>query len=56
MNTLHTHYGFNRVFGAYWYSGWVLQNENVYIGLNNEGFNLVGVHDIMGYRMGQFGT
>ena len=32
----------------------VLQNENVYIGNNNEGFNLVGVHDIMGYRMGQF--
>jgi predicted MPP superfamily phosphohydrolase len=28
----------------------VLENENVYIGDNNNGFNLAGVYDIFGYR------
>jgi predicted MPP superfamily phosphohydrolase len=28
----------------------VLENENVYIGENERGFNLAGVYDIMGYR------
>lgn len=28
----------------------VLENENVYIGEKDRGFNLVGVHDIFGYR------
>jgi len=30
----------------------VLENENVYIGKEGEGFNLVGVYDIFGYRAG----
>lgn len=29
----------------------VLENENVYVGKPNEGFNLVGVYDVMGYRI-----
>ena len=29
----------------------VLENENVYIGEENEGFNLAGVYDIFGYRV-----
>ncbi len=29
----------------------VLENENVYIGDKDEGFNLAGVYDIFGYRM-----
>lgn len=29
----------------------VLENENVYIGEDGEGFNLVGVYDIFGYRV-----
>jgi len=29
----------------------VLENENVYIGSQGEGFNLVGVYDLFGYRM-----
>jgi len=28
----------------------VLENENIYIGKENEGFNLAGVYDIFGYR------
>ncbi|QSZ40680.1 metallophosphoesterase [Sulfurimonas aquatica] len=28
----------------------VLENENVYIGKENEGFNLAGVYDVFGYR------
>ncbi|MDD3855636.1 metallophosphoesterase [Sulfurimonas sp.] len=28
----------------------VLENENVYVGENERGFNLAGVYDIMGYR------
>ncbi|MCD6433171.1 MAG: metallophosphoesterase, partial [Sulfurimonas sp.] len=28
----------------------VLENENIYIGKEGEGFNLVGVYDIFGYR------
>ena len=28
----------------------VLENENVYIGKENQGFNLAGVYDVMGYR------
>lgn len=28
----------------------VLENENIYIGEKNKGFNLVGVYDVMGYR------
>jgi predicted MPP superfamily phosphohydrolase len=30
----------------------VLENENVYIGTENDGFNLAGVYDVMGYRVG----
>lgn len=30
----------------------VLENENVYIGEENKGFNLAGVYDIFGYRVG----
>ena len=30
----------------------VLENENVYIGEKEKGFNLAGVHDIFGYRAG----
>ncbi len=30
----------------------VLENENVYIGEEKEGFNLAGVYDVMGYRSG----
>ena len=29
----------------------VLENESVYIGEQNKGFNLVGVYDVMGYRV-----
>lgn len=29
----------------------VLENENVYIGKRSEGFNLVGVYDLFGYRV-----
>ncbi|MCD4667063.1 MAG: metallophosphoesterase [Sulfurimonas sp.] len=29
----------------------VLENENLYIGEKNEGFNLVGVYDVFGYRV-----
>ena len=29
----------------------VLENENVYIGEKNRGFNLAGVHDLFGYRL-----
>lgn len=29
----------------------VLENENVYIGKQNEGFNLAGVYDLIGYRI-----
>ena len=32
----------------------VLENENVYIGEENQGFNLAGVYDIFGYRIGKF--
>ena len=32
----------------------VLENENVYIGKNGEGFNLAGVYDVFGYRKGNF--
>ena len=32
----------------------VLENENVYIGEKNAGFNLVGVYDLFGYRMGEY--
>lgn len=32
----------------------VLENENVYIGEQNEGFNLAGVYDIFGYRASKF--
>lgn len=32
----------------------VLENENVYIGEKNDGFNLVGVYDIFGYRASKF--
>ena len=28
----------------------MLENENVYVGENERGFNLAGVYDIMGYR------
>jgi predicted MPP superfamily phosphohydrolase len=31
----------------------VLENENVYIGNENEGFNLAGVYDIFGYKFGR---
>lgn len=30
---------------------YVLQNESVYIGQNDKGFNLAGVHDVFGYRV-----
>jgi predicted MPP superfamily phosphohydrolase len=30
----------------------VLENENVYIGREGEGFNLAGVYDVFGYRLG----
>jgi predicted MPP superfamily phosphohydrolase len=30
----------------------VLENENVYIGKEDEGFNLSGVYDVFGYRVG----
>jgi predicted MPP superfamily phosphohydrolase len=29
----------------------VLENENIYIGSKNHGFNLAGVYDVMGYRV-----
>ncbi len=29
----------------------VLENENIYIGKNSEGFNLSGVYDVFGYRV-----
>ncbi|RXJ79859.1 metallophosphoesterase [Arcobacter sp. F2176] len=32
----------------------VLENENVYIGKENQGFNLAGVYDIFGYRANKF--
>lgn len=32
----------------------VLENENVYIGEDEEGFNLAGVYDVMGYRTNTF--
>jgi len=32
----------------------VLENENIYIGDRGEGFNLVGVYDLFGYRTGTF--
>lgn len=32
----------------------VLENENLYIGPKGEGFNLVGVYDLFGYRMGSY--
>jgi len=32
----------------------VLENENVFIGSNKQGFNLAGVYDIMGYRMDKY--
>ena len=32
----------------------VLENENIYIGEEGEGFNLAGVYDIMGYRIGKY--
>ncbi|MEA2017403.1 MAG: metallophosphoesterase [Campylobacterota bacterium] len=32
----------------------VLENENVYIGDNNFGFNLAGVYDVMGDRIGKY--
>jgi len=32
----------------------VLENENVYIGPQGEGFNLVGVYDLFGYRAQQY--
>lgn len=32
----------------------VLENENEYIGKANEGFNLVGVYDVMGYRVNSY--
>ena len=32
----------------------VLENENVYIGEESDGFNLAGVYDVMGYRYGKF--
>lgn len=31
-----------------------LENENTYIGYEDEGFNLAGVYDIMGYRVNAF--
>jgi len=32
----------------------VLENENLYIGNEGEGFNLIGVYDLFGYRTGSF--
>ena len=32
----------------------VLQNESLYIGEAEKGFYLAGVHDLFGYRMGQY--
>ena len=32
----------------------VLENENIYIGENGEGFNLAGVYDVFGYRMKEY--
>ena len=32
----------------------VLENENVYIGEKDKGFNLVGVYDVFGYRINKF--
>jgi predicted MPP superfamily phosphohydrolase len=32
----------------------VLHNNNVYIGLDNQGFNLAGVYDVFGYRYDAF--
>ncbi len=32
----------------------VLENENVYIGKKNQGFNLAGVYDVFGYRIDKF--
>lgn len=32
----------------------VLENENIYIGEESKGFNLVGVYDVMGYRTGSY--
>jgi predicted MPP superfamily phosphohydrolase len=32
----------------------VLENENEYIGKDGEGFNLVGVYDVMGYRLNKY--
>lgn len=32
----------------------VLENENEYIGKENEGFNLAGVYDILGYRVNTY--
>lgn len=32
----------------------VLENENVYIGEKNEGFNLAGVYDVFGYKYNDF--
>lgn len=32
----------------------VLENENVYIGEENYGFNLAGVYDVFGYRYGKY--
>jgi predicted MPP superfamily phosphohydrolase len=32
----------------------VLENESVYIGTKNEGFNLAGVYDVFGYRLKQY--
>jgi predicted MPP superfamily phosphohydrolase len=29
----------------------VLENENIYIGVQNKGFNLAGVYDLFGYRL-----
>lgn len=33
---------------------YVLENETVYIGQDDKGFNLAGVHDLFGYRMEQY--
>jgi hypothetical protein len=32
----------------------VLENENIYIGEENRGFNLAGVYDVFGYRVNKF--
>ena len=31
-----------------------MENENVYIGEKDKGFNLVGVYDVFGYRINKF--